>query len=183
LKKFTAPYLLSNNDANKVSRSHLKRVGTEIQNLDHVQLMKFRRGPADWDKTGRRRLVTDSEYLLNFVTEQNSIRIPVLTRSYKALYPTTNVNPYGPIHKATAYRTLHRFKYSRPTPEIRNMRASIHDQLEHMKAFAIFPVSRITAFDGMDNGPHKFDNKRCWGPQGLAVHQQQHAIGSRFSAF
>lgn len=83
-----------NNDANKVSRSHLKRVGTEIQNLDHVQLTKFRRGPADWDKTGRRRLVTDSEYLLNFVTEQNSIRIPVLTRSFNALYPTTNVNPY-----------------------------------------------------------------------------------------
>jgi len=169
-----------NNDPNKVSRSHLKRVCSEIHNLDHLQLTKYRRGPAVWDKTGRQRLVMNPQYLLNFVSEQNSIRIPVLTRRYNALYPTTIANPYRPIGIDTAYRTLHRFKYSRHCPEIRNMRASAHDQLQHLKAFAIFPVSRITAFDGMDNGPHKFDNNRCWGPVGLVAHREQYAIGSRF---
>jgi hypothetical protein len=169
-----------NNDTSKISFAYLKRVCGYISSSAPATVANYIQGPATWKKSGKRRIPHNTGFLLSLLNRQNSVRINVLRRRYNTLLQPAINAPYRSISLRTTYRTLHRFRISRHRPEIRNMRASLDLQLEHMKLTAYFPVSRFVSFDGMDNGPHKFKNNSCWGPVGIPAETKQYQIGTRF---
>jgi hypothetical protein len=169
-----------NNDPSKIYFPYLVKLCAYISSSSPATVAEYVKGPATWKKSGKIRIVRDPGFLLSLLNRQNSVRINVLRRRYNALLQPTIDAPYRSISLSTTYRTLHRFQISQHRPEIRNMRASVDLQLEHMKLTAYFPVSRFVSFDGMDNGPHKFKNNSCWGPVGIPAETKQYQIGTRF---